>query len=74
MEELIKERNKLVSSIKNFEIKNFNTSKKGSVESMVFMNPSPDVVYKCKNLYLIEITELINKKIEEINFIERLSK
>lgn len=55
LEELIKERDELLEEIRRFE------QKRISYEEYC-RAPSPDVIYQCNNMYLIEIIDLINQK------------
>lgn len=59
VEQLVKERNKLIRKLHRFE-------KKSDDENLeIMIHPSPDVVYQCNNEYLIKVTELINIKFQE---------
>lgn len=55
LEEIIKERDKLIREIRRYE--------KGKIPKEDYMiDPSPEVVYYCNNLYLAELCHLINEK------------
>lgn len=55
LEEIIKERDKLIREIHRYE--------KGKIPKEDYMmDPSPEVVYYCNNLYLAELCHLINEK------------
>lgn len=59
LEQLVKERNKLIRELHRFE-------KRSDDENLeIFIHPSPEVVYQCNNEYLIKVTELINIKFRE---------
>ena len=60
LEELVKERNRLVAELQGFEV--------GKPPSG-YSEP-PDAVYQCNNLYLAEATILVNKKFIELNWPE----
>lgn len=53
--ELLREQNKLLSDIKNFE--NGNIKK-----SNIIIDPRPEVIYQCNLMYLGELSKLISKK------------
>ena len=53
-ENLVKERDKLIREIHEFETGT-------NADPLIMMKPSPDVIYQCNNLYLIEITKLLNE-------------
>ena len=52
-EELVNKRNHLILSLHRFE-------QDVITEEEKFVHPSPEVVYQCENLYLIEVTKLLN--------------
>lgn len=55
LDKIIKERDKIIREIRNYE--------KGKIpEEEYFIDPSPEVVYYCNNLYLAELCYLINEK------------
>jgi len=55
LEEIIKERDKLIREIRRYE--------KGKIPKEDYMmDSSPEVVYYCNNLYLAELCHLINEK------------
>lgn len=60
LEKIIKERDKLIREIRRYE--------KGKIPKEDYMmDPSPEVVYYCNNLYLAELCHLIyEKKINNI--------
>ena len=55
-EELLVERDRLISDIKQFE---------GDEKNEQVIEPSPDVVYQCNLKYLAKICELIAEKYNE---------
>lgn len=58
LEEIIKERDKLIREIRRYE--------KGKIpEDECWASPSPEMIYSMNNLYLAELCYLINKKDEE---------
>ena len=58
LDEIIKERDKLIREIRRYE--------KGKIpEEDYCMCPSPGTVYYCNNLYLAELCYLINEKSKE---------
>lgn len=59
LDELVKERNKLIKEINRFE-------KNKITEEERMISPSPLTVYQCNNEYLIEVTKLINERILEM--------
>jgi hypothetical protein len=59
LDELVAERNRLVAQLQGFE--------RGTPPAG---NESPDAVYQCNNLYLIEATGLLNKKFIQMNWSE----
>ncbi len=55
LEKIIKERDKLIREIRRYE--------KGKIPKEDYMmDPSPEVVYYCNNLYLAELCHLTNEK------------
>ena len=60
--ELLKERNKLINDIKNFE--------SGNIEnSNLIIEPAPEVIYQCNLMYLGELCKLILEKYNKKNLI-----
>lgn len=58
LKEIIKERDKIIRQIRRYE--------KGKIpEEDYCIDPSPEVVYYCNNLYLAELCYLINEKNKE---------
>lgn len=58
LEEIIKERDKLIQEIRRYE--------KGKIpEEDYLMCPGPDTIYYCNNLYLAELCYLITEKKNE---------
>ena len=52
---IIKERDKIIREIRKYE--------KGKIpKEEYFIDPNPEVVYYCNNLYLAELCYLINEK------------
>ena len=63
LKEIIKERDNLIREIRRYE--------KGKIsEDEYCMDPSPEWVYCCNNLYLAELCYLINEKIKEEHSIQ----
>ena len=60
MENLIKERDRLLNKLKKYE--------KGDFDKSIIMNPSPEVIYQCNCDYLIEIINIIKRKVQENEF------
>jgi len=56
--ELVRERNRLLQKLHDFEDDKVTKDERKR-------NPSPEVVYQCNNLYLIEATKLLNDKFNE---------
>lgn len=64
LEELIKERNKLIETLKEYEDENILNNKPKERNGLI-IDPSPEVVYSCYNDYLNEITDLIIERQKE---------
>lgn len=58
LEEIIKERDNIIRAIRRYE-------KDKIPEEEYYMDPSPEFVYYCNNLYLAELCYLINEKIKK---------
>lgn len=63
LKELTEERNNLLKSISWYE-KEFILGETKKITE-IYVNPSPELVYKIDNENLIMLTELINEKLEE---------
>ena len=59
IDDLVKERNKLLREISRFERNEISEDEK-------CVSPSPLTIYQCNNEYLIEVTKLINERILEM--------
>jgi len=57
-EELVNERNRISQVLNKFENDELTDAERAR-------NPSPEVVYQCNNLYLIEVTKLLNDRFNE---------
>ena len=63
IQEIIKERDGLIREIRRYE--------KGKIpEEDYCINPSPEMVYYCNNLYLAELCYLINEKSKDEHSIQ----
>lgn len=60
--DLLKVRERLLTEIYVFE----NAASKSKTESQIFVDPSPDVVYRCNLGYLAKTAELLAKKYREM--------
>ena len=59
LDRIIKERDQIIREIRRYE--------KGKIpEEDYMMDPSPEVVYYCNNLYLAELCFLINEKRNQV--------
>ncbi|MDD4624382.1 MAG: hypothetical protein PHX40_03325 [Bacilli bacterium] len=66
IEDIIKERNSVLKKIYHFENKYIlNTLKPDNIFDIKCVDPSPEVLYQCDNEYLVQLTELLNKKFNE---------
>lgn len=71
LKELIKERNELLEEMHEYEDTYILNKLPDLLPSILpddaIIDPSPEVVYSCDNLYLKEITDLIIEKLDEEN-------
>lgn len=63
LQQLLKERNRLIRELRKFE-----KQKDSDEKEAIRMHPSPEVVYHFNNEYLIKVIEQINIKMKEEYF------